>query len=273
MQKLTYDENMVEDLKTSNPGQWYSKLKRLSQLDPTEGDYVTVEELENLPVSAQAEAIADNFGKIANLYQHLKKENIDIPNDDQSRPIPLYEPHEVWQKIKSMKRKKTTVKGDIPWTIICEYSVELSFPLCNIYNTGTLNGEWLNIWKYVFVTPAPKVFAPSTADDLRKIYKALLSETILLDMEPNVDKYQNGNEKGLSIQHYFVNMVPKILTILDTNNDKYKYGEFSTVRDLPGGGPQGATMGLIEYKSNSNNNADHIPTDMKFKFVDDFSVL
>ena len=67
---------MVEDLKTSNPGQWYSKLKRMSQLDPTHDDYVNVEQLEKLSIPAQAEAIADNFKSIANLYEPLKKENI-----------------------------------------------------------------------------------------------------------------------------------------------------------------------------------------------------
>ena len=31
-------------------------------------------------------------------------------------------------------------------------------------------------------------------------------------------------------------------------------------------------FGLLEYKSNSNDNADHIPEDMKFKFVDDLNI-
>ena len=47
----------------------------------------------------------------------------------------------------------------------------------------------------------------------------------------------------------------------------------STTRDLPGGGPQGCTFGLLEYQSNSNNNADRISPEMRFKFVDDLSVL
>ena len=51
------------------------------------------------------------------------------------------------------------------------------------------------------------------------------------------------------------------------------HGLKSTTRDLPGGGPQGSTFGLLEYKSNSNNNADHVPQEMRFKFVDDLSVL
>ena len=51
------------------------------------------------------------------------------------------------------------------------------------------------------------------------------------------------------------------------------HGLTSTLRDLPGGGPQGSTFGLLEYKSNSNDNADHIAQDMRYKFVDDLSLL
>ena len=144
-------------------------------------------------------------------------------------------------------------------------------------------------------------------------------------MKPKMDPSQFGNEKGLSIQHYLVKIVNKILTILDTNNDDEKYavvaqlvdwskafdrqdpklgiesfirngvrptlipllisyfqerkmivkwhGLTSSTRDLPGGGPQSCTFGLLEYQSNSNNNADHVPPEMRFKFVDDLSVL
>ena len=42
---------------------------------------------------------------------------------------------------------------------------------------------------------------------------------------------------------------------------------------MPGGGPQGCTFGLLEYKANSNHNADHLPVHMRFKFVDDLSTL
>ena len=51
------------------------------------------------------------------------------------------------------------------------------------------------------------------------------------------------------------------------------HGLKSTTRDLPGGGPQGCTFGLLEYKSNSNDNVNHVPIDMRFKFVDDLSIL
>ena len=68
-----------------------------------------------------------------------------------------------------MKKKASTVIGDIPWRVILEYAVEFSSPLSNIYNSATLDGVWPDIWKWEYVTPAPKVYPPNTTDDLRKI--------------------------------------------------------------------------------------------------------
>ena len=325
---------MVEDLKSSNPGQWYSKVKRMSNTDPSKDDKLIVEKLMDLPSDQQAEIIADEFVKISNLYQPLKTEDIKIPTSGDSEPVPLFEPYQIYEKISKMKRKSSTVFGDIPWRVILEYAVEFSFPLSNIYNSGTLEGVWPKLWKFEYVTPVPKVFPPTEIDHLRKIsgtknlskiYEALLSDSIVGDLSPNMNPSQFGNEKGLSIQHYLVKMVNKILTILDSNNESEKYavlaqlidwskafdrqdsklgiesfikngvrptlipilisyfqqrkmivkwhGLSSSVRDLPGGGPQGCTFGLLEYKSNSNNNADCVPKDMRFKFVDDLSTL
>ena len=50
-------------------------------------------------------------------------------------------------------------------------------------------------------------------------------------------------------------------------------GEVSCERDLNGGGPQGGLMGILEYLSQTNDNADFIPVDEKFKFIDDLSIL
>ena len=49
--------------------------------------------------------------------------------------------------------------------------------------------------------------------------------------------------------------------------------QLSSTRDLPGGGPQGTSIGLIEYDSQSNDNTDFLSQEDKFKFVDDLSTL
>ena len=51
------------------------------------------------------------------------------------------------------------------------------------------------------------------------------------------------------------------------------HGHLSSVRDLNGGGPQGSTFGLWEYLSQSNDNAECVDVEDRFKFVDDLTVL
>ena len=48
---------------------------------------------------------------------------------------------------------------------------------------------------------------------------------------------------------------------------------FSEAYKVPGGGPQGTLIGLIEYLVQSNDNADSVDPDLRFKFVDDLTVL
>ena len=50
-------------------------------------------------------------------------------------------------------------------------------------------------------------------------------------------------------------------------------GELSSKRTLNRGGPQGATFGILEYLSQSNNNADCVDSNDRFKFIDDLTVL
>ena len=167
--KEWYYKNMVEDLKTSNVSQWYSKVKRMSSIDPTSDEKIFVQELMELPSVEQAEVIARKFAEISNLYEPLKTDDVEIPNLKNSRPAPIFEPFQIYEKIKKMKKKASTVMGDIPWRIILEYSVELSNPLANIYNSATLDGVWPTLWKHEFITPVPKVYPPNRTDDLRKI--------------------------------------------------------------------------------------------------------
>ena len=51
------------------------------------------------------------------------------------------------------------------------------------------------------------------------------------------------------------------------------HGLLSSVRTVKGGGPQGATLGLLEYVSQSNNCADSVPERDRFRFLDDLSIL
>ena len=49
-------------------------------------------------------------------------------------------------------------------------------------------------------------------------------------------------------------------------------GELSDMKELNGGGPQGALWGILDYLSLSNDNTNYINTKDKFKFIDDLSI-
>ena len=51
------------------------------------------------------------------------------------------------------------------------------------------------------------------------------------------------------------------------------HGCHSVPKDIHGGGPQGATLALLEYQSQSNHSADCVDVKDRFKFVDDLSIL
>ena len=48
---------------------------------------------------------------------------------------------------------------------------------------------------------------------------------------------------------------------------------YSSFRHLPGGGPQGGILGILEFLSQSNNNADFADLEEQFKYIDDCSIL
>ena len=51
------------------------------------------------------------------------------------------------------------------------------------------------------------------------------------------------------------------------------HGCQSEKRNLNGGGPAGSTLGLLEYLSQSNDNANIVSPEDRFKFVDDLTAL
>ena len=114
-----------------------------------------------MPSSDQVELIADQFAAISNEYDPLLTDDITVPDMTASKPCPFFEPYQIYQKIKKMKKKASTLIGDILWRIILEYSAELSDPLRNIYNPAMLDGVWPDVWKCEYVTPAQRFIQPT----------------------------------------------------------------------------------------------------------------
>ena len=116
--------------------------------------------------------------------------------------------------------------------MISEFSVELATPLAHIYNVCLANSHYPDIYKGESVTPVPKCFPPERLKDLRKIsgllnsakiFDKLISEFMISDMAPKRDPARYGNEKHISIQHYLIKMLHRILTAVDVNSQSEAY--------------------------------------------------
>ena len=83
----------------------------------------------------------------------------------------------------------------------------------------------------------------------------------------------------LGVQSFLHNVVrsslaPLLISYFTDRKMRVKWhGKVSEVRDLPGGGAMGAMLGIWEYLSQTNHNADCVPIEDRFKFVDDLSTL
>ena len=305
--KANFYMKTVAELKTKKPGQWYSSLKHITSHDQHKRDQIIVSEINHLPDQEQAELIATKFASIQNEYDALKTEDIEVPHFDESE-IPYFHPAQVWFTLSRLSTNKATVPGDVPATLIKQFAAYLAEPFADILNTSVRQGEYPQIYKFEVCTPVPKQFPPENTSHLRnisglltfdKVMEKLLAELMISDMEKKFDPTQFGNQKGVSIQHYLIQMVDRILTALDNNSkgdvfavvanlidwsnafprqcpklgiesfikngvrpslipvlvnyfqDRQMSVKWHGCRSVPktikGGGPQGATLGFLEY--------------------------
>ena len=69
-------------------------------------------------------------------------------------------------------------------------------------------------------------------------------------------------------------IIPLLINYFQNRQMTVKWkGNFSHPRPLPGGGAQGGALGGLEYLSQTNRNVDFMDDDMKYKFIDDLSLL
>ena len=331
--KADFYKKTVADLKSRKPGEWYSCLKKITSFDQLKSQQPSVQEINHLTDQEQVEIIAEKFAKIQNEYEPLKKDDITVPAFDDNE-IPQFSPAQVWFALCKLNSNKATVPGDFPAKLIKLFAAYLAEPLTDVLNTSVRRGEYPQIYKFEVSTPVPKTYPTETTAQLRnisglfnfdKVIEKLLAELMISDMAEKWDPSQYGNQKGISIQHYLIKMIHRILTVLDNNSRRQTFavianlidwkdafprqcpklgiesfiqngvrpalipvlvnyfqdrqmsvkwhGCRSVPRKIHGGGPQGATLGILEYLSQSNNNADLVSDLDRYKFVDDLSVL
>merc|ERR1711994_886348 len=112
-EKSDYYKNIVQDLKTSNTKDWYSKVKRMCSIGQMKNEETNVESISTLTDKEQVEVIADEFEKISHDYEPITSNSIPSGSYATTKSISIL-PHQVYDIIKEMKVKPSTPPRDIP---------------------------------------------------------------------------------------------------------------------------------------------------------------
>ena len=158
----------MDELMEYKPGQAYTVLKKMGAQpgDCIDSNTFTLpsHEIENLDNEQCAERIADYFAQISQEFPPLDRDllppRVQCKLDSPSVP-PVMDEHDIYQKIKSAKKPRSGVPGDLPRVIVQEFGPELATPVHCIIDNIVQSGEW--------VTSIGKIPIPETEDDLRPI--------------------------------------------------------------------------------------------------------
>ena len=202
--KVSYRENIVDDLKTTHPSQWYSKFRRMSGVQKNQNGPIFVEDINELSEQEQAQKIADFFSSTRNLYKRVENEDFPEHSDPKNQNFEenLVTPGKIQDVIKNLNQKSSCIFDDVPMRVIHFLSSELANPLCNIINSIFELGSYPKIWKREVITPVPKIYPTPSISKLRpisgilsfaKVADKVIADLITSDMSESKGNCQYGN--------------------------------------------------------------------------------
>ena len=187
----------------------------------------------NLTAEECTEKIAQHFANISQEYPPLNvnalpqdvKAKLTTPNNVWD--LPHITPLDVYEKIKKSKKPKSQVPGDLPKSIVKEFSPELAGPVASIFQNIVQKSKWPSTWKTEYGIPLQKVKNPKNEDELRiisltsyfsKIFEQFVMDWLLEYVGDQMDFGQYGGLEGSSISHYLIEFTNFILYNQDMKN-------------------------------------------------------
>ena len=112
-----------------------------------------------------SELVAEFFNRISLEYEPIenpeKKEEVEIRTHLQM--------YQVAAKLKSCKKPKSVVEGDIPPELVSRFYDQLAVPLTYVYNQTLSQCSWPSLWKKETVSVIPKNSSPASMSELRNL--------------------------------------------------------------------------------------------------------
>ena len=220
-----YMQDKVQNLKETQPGKAYKLFKSMGAQpgDCTDSNTFTLPNHQGLSDQECAEQIAEHFASISSEYKPLSRDKlpdrVQFILGSESKP-PVITEHECYEAIKSAKKPTSGVPGDLPGSILKEFSIELATPVSKLLNNIVQSATWPEQYKVEYVTPIQKVPQPESEDDLRpialtpffsKIMERFVVKWLLGFIGDKIDFRQYGGMKGNSVSHYLIEFINFIL--------------------------------------------------------------
>ena len=224
-QIISFRTKMVEELKNSDSGKWYSVMKKFGGLDQMTRRKLSIKSLDGLSNQECAEAVAQSFAAVSLEYSPLDREKLPafLPA---GRPEQV-NVFQVMERIRRVGKTKSTLPIDIPDRLRTECALDLAEPMTDIINTCLRDGSFPRAWRREWVTPVPKLGPGEelkTCDDVRKVastsdyskvFETFLRDWITEDIGNKIDINQFAGKKGVGTEHLLVAMVDRVLGQLD----------------------------------------------------------
>ena len=178
-----------------------------------------------------ADEVAEFFNRISREFAPLEAWQIPMTYH---RELPKLSEADVAKMLKSAKKTKSMVKGDIYPSLINEVAHLIAHPLADIYNSVLVDFIWPVPWKREFVTTIPKKTIPEDLADLRNISCTLFVSKVFeayvlaqIKEEICLKNNQYGGVKGCSTTH----MIVEIMQEICTNAEDYRSATVLTAID------------------------------------------
>ena len=163
----TFYSKFVSELKMTDPGKWYKMAKQIGAVDKISGGDIQVQSLANMNNAQCAQKVAEHFASISQEYRPVDINQ--LPCYLPAQLPPILDELEVFTCLSRLRKTRSTLPIDIPDRLRQECAPHIAAPLAEIYNQSLSLGQYPQLWKHEWVTPAPKVSYPETISDLRKI--------------------------------------------------------------------------------------------------------
>ena len=178
-------------------------------------------EIRNLQPEMTDFEIANDVARFFNL---ITADYIPLPkrSANPSTDVPSFACFEVAQRLKSFKKPKSMIAGDIFPDLITKYSDIIAIPMSDVVNCSLSSHSWPKYWKEETMIIIPKCKNPTSYAELRNLSCTPLLSKILesfvlqrLKKEIKEDLSQYGSTKGCGTEHYLMQSWNHILESLD----------------------------------------------------------